>query len=247
VSILDRSNLNAAVVARAQALRERLTSVGIPQAVEVTDGPGGTQVNLSVERDPFQPLVTIAVTADDAGINYRVELLDDDVIDAPPVGEWDLNDHAVAAALARLAWSGPDVVESSRHYYDLPEASIAELAVAIATDPSEADPWAPLDANGEGEAGVTVYSSSGCVACTATKRQLDKAQVTYTEVDVRADQEALDRLKALGYLELPVVVDGDQHWSGYRPDKVAALVAKHAPPAPPEASQPIVTPQGPGL
>lgn len=39
------------------------------------------------------------------------------------------------------------------------------------------------------------------------------------------DPEALDKVKALGHLQAPVVVAEDgTHWSGFRPDKIANLV-----------------------
>lgn len=38
------------------------------------------------------------------------------------------------------------------------------------------------------------------------------------------DAEALDKVKSLGYLQAPVIVTEDgEHWSGFRPDLIAAL------------------------
>ena len=45
---------------------------------------------------------------------------------------------------------------------------------------------------------ITVYSKPNCVQCGATYRALDYAQA-------------------------PVVVAGEDHWSGFRPDKIKAL------------------------
>ena len=36
------------------------------------------------------------------------------------------------------------------------------------------------------------------------------------------DGEARDYVMALGYLQAPVVVAGDEHWSGFRPDRIKA-------------------------
>ena len=35
--------------------------------------------------------------------------------------------------------------------------------------------------------------------------------------------EARDYVMALGYLQAPVVVAGNEHWSGFRPDRIKAL------------------------
>lgn len=72
---------------------------------------------------------------------------------------------------------------------------------------------------------ITVYSKPNCVQCNATYRALDKAGLDYATVDVTVDAEALAQVKALGYAQAPVVVAGEDHWSGFRPDKIKALVA----------------------
>lgn len=73
--------------------------------------------------------------------------------------------------------------------------------------------------------GITVYSKPSCVQCTATYRALDNKGLTYEIKDVSQDETALERLKMLGYLQAPVVEVGDQHWSGFRPDKIDQLAA----------------------
>lgn len=70
---------------------------------------------------------------------------------------------------------------------------------------------------------VTVYTKPACVQCNATYRALDKKGIPYNSVDVSQDPEALERLKSLGYMQAPVVVAGDDHWSGFRPDKIEEL------------------------
>jgi glutaredoxin-like protein NrdH len=70
---------------------------------------------------------------------------------------------------------------------------------------------------------ITVYSKPLCVQCDATKRALNKAGVAYDVVDITEDAEALARVKSMGYVQAPVVVAGEDHWSGFRPDKIKAL------------------------
>lgn len=70
---------------------------------------------------------------------------------------------------------------------------------------------------------VTVYSKPLCVQCDATKRALTKAGIAYAVVDVTEDAEALAAIKALGYAQAPVVITPEDHWSGFRPDRIKAL------------------------
>ncbi|MGC5024339.1 glutaredoxin-like protein NrdH [Tsukamurella sp. DT100] len=72
---------------------------------------------------------------------------------------------------------------------------------------------------------ITVYTKPACVQCNATYKALDKAGLEYRVVDITEDAEARDYVMALGYLQAPVVVAGDAHWSGFRPDRVKALAA----------------------
>ncbi|MCB4207412.1 glutaredoxin-like protein NrdH [Arthrobacter sp. UM1] len=70
---------------------------------------------------------------------------------------------------------------------------------------------------------VTVYTKPACVQCNATYRALDKKGVEYTVIDVTEDSAALEHVRSLGYMQAPVVETADDHWSGFRPDKIATL------------------------
>ena len=70
---------------------------------------------------------------------------------------------------------------------------------------------------------VTVYSKPACVQCNATVRALDKKGIEYKVIDMSQDMDALERVRALGYMQAPVVMAGSDHWSGFRPDKIASL------------------------
>lgn len=71
---------------------------------------------------------------------------------------------------------------------------------------------------------VTVYTKPACVQCNATYKALDKQGIAYKKVDITMDSEARDYVIALGYLQAPVVVAGDDHWSGFRPDRIKGLI-----------------------
>lgn len=70
---------------------------------------------------------------------------------------------------------------------------------------------------------VTVYTKPACVQCNATYKALDKAGVAYEVVDITENPDAREYVMALGYLAAPVVVAGDEHWSGFRPDRIKSL------------------------
>ncbi|WP_411815832.1 glutaredoxin-like protein NrdH [Gordonia sp. SND2] len=70
---------------------------------------------------------------------------------------------------------------------------------------------------------ITVFTKPACGQCTMTRRRLDAAGLDYTVVDISQDDDARDYVMALGYLQAPVVVAGDEHWSGFRPERIKSL------------------------
>ena len=70
---------------------------------------------------------------------------------------------------------------------------------------------------------VTVYTLPSCVQCESTKKYLTMRDVTFEVVDLSQDTVAMDTVKALGYQAAPVVIAGDDHWSGFRPDLLSTL------------------------
>lgn len=75
---------------------------------------------------------------------------------------------------------------------------------------------------------VTVYTKPSCVQCNATYRALDNQGIEYEILDLSEDATALETVKELGYLQAPVVVADGDHWSGFRPDKIAELAGRLA-------------------
>lgn len=76
---------------------------------------------------------------------------------------------------------------------------------------------------------VTVYAKPLCVQCDATKRALTKAGILYDLVDITEDDDARAKVKALGYVQAPVVITAEEHWGGFRPDKIKALAPRPRP------------------
>ena len=72
---------------------------------------------------------------------------------------------------------------------------------------------------------ITIYSKPSCVQCAATTREMDRRQIKYNYVDITEDAEAMDIVTNMGYRQVPVVIADDDHWAGFRPDKISALAA----------------------
>jgi glutaredoxin-like protein NrdH len=72
---------------------------------------------------------------------------------------------------------------------------------------------------------VIVYSKPACVQCTATTRAMDAKGIAYDVVDLTEDAAAMTRVTELGYRQAPVVIAGENHWSGFRPDMIARLAS----------------------
>lgn len=70
---------------------------------------------------------------------------------------------------------------------------------------------------------MTVYSKAACVQCAMTRRALDARGIAYQLVDLDDDQETIDRLRAIGMMQAPVVIAEGDAWCGFRPDKIAAI------------------------
>lgn len=62
---------------------------------------------------------------------------------------------------------------------------------------------------------VEVFGQDYCMACKATKRWLDENEIDYTYHDIQKDSVALDKVMALGYGGVPVVVTPNLHWQGF--------------------------------
>lgn len=71
---------------------------------------------------------------------------------------------------------------------------------------------------------VLVYSMPHCPQCDATVKILEENNIQFTKIDMSVDDDALEKVRSMGYRAAPVVVaDDSEHWSGFRPDKIKNL------------------------
>lgn len=75
---------------------------------------------------------------------------------------------------------------------------------------------------------IRVYGKPDCQPCLMVRRHLDRARVPYRYLDVTTEPAALDEVALLGYQGVPVVVAGDVHRQGYRPDWLDVLVLAYS-------------------
>lgn len=91
---------------------------------------------------------------------------------------------------------------------------------------------------------VTVYTTPQCVQCDATKRKLTSRKIEHETVDLSQDAAALAKVKEMGYQRAPVVVTEEDHWGGYRPDKIEALDPKTGPGSRNQRGLDVAAPRG---
>ncbi|GGM10967.1 glutaredoxin-like protein NrdH [Pseudooceanicola nanhaiensis] len=70
---------------------------------------------------------------------------------------------------------------------------------------------------------ITVYSKPACVQCTATTRALEARGLDFQVIDLTEDDAAMSLVQEMGYRQAPVVVAGEAHWAGFRPDMIGQL------------------------
>ena len=71
---------------------------------------------------------------------------------------------------------------------------------------------------------VIVYTLPNCVQCESTKRMLTKGLVEFEEVAINRSSKAREKIQEWGYTQAPVVEVGDQHWSGFRMERLQGLI-----------------------
>jgi glutaredoxin-like protein NrdH len=68
-----------------------------------------------------------------------------------------------------------------------------------------------------------VYGKPGCKQCQFTTKVLEKEGVPFNYIDITVNPVAEEHVKALGYSSVPVVQVGDEHWFGFRPERLRSL------------------------
>jgi glutaredoxin-like protein NrdH len=70
---------------------------------------------------------------------------------------------------------------------------------------------------------ITVWTTTDCVQCTMTKKQMDKLGIRYDEMALEQHPDKLEEFKAKGILAAPIVETDTKLWTGFRIDKIKSL------------------------
>lgn len=73
---------------------------------------------------------------------------------------------------------------------------------------------------------VIVYSNPNCQACEQTKRFLTVKGIEFESKMISDSPEVMPLIEEKGYRSAPIVVAGEDSWSGFRLDKLNTLVSE---------------------
>jgi len=62
-----------------------------------------------------------------------------------------------------------------------------------------------------------------------TKKMMSENGIEFEEVDMSQNPAAAQQARDLGYQSAPIVITPDEHWSGFRVDKIRALAGALVP------------------
>jgi len=71
---------------------------------------------------------------------------------------------------------------------------------------------------------ITIYSNTNCVQCENTKRFLTLKDIAFVSKMIQDSPEIFSLIEEKGYKTAPIVVTDDDSWSGFRLDKLNALL-----------------------
>ena len=73
---------------------------------------------------------------------------------------------------------------------------------------------------------ITVYSNPNCVQCDQTKRFLTLKGIEFEAKLISDSPEVYSLIEEKGYKSAPVVVAGEDSWSGFRLEKLNELLGE---------------------
>jgi len=73
---------------------------------------------------------------------------------------------------------------------------------------------------------ITIYTLPDCIQCETTKNFLSQRNLEFSTIDLTDNAEEFARIVAMGHDKVPVVITDDDHWQGFRPDKLLKLSRK---------------------
>lgn len=65
---------------------------------------------------------------------------------------------------------------------------------------------------------LIIYTRAGCIQCDFTMKYAQRLGIPYETRQL--DPESAKKYKEQGFTSLPIVLAGDETWSGFRPQKI---------------------------
>ncbi|AYW45501.1 glutaredoxin-like protein NrdH [Tetragenococcus koreensis] len=72
---------------------------------------------------------------------------------------------------------------------------------------------------------ITLFSKNNCMQCKMTKRFLAENNISFEEVNIDNEPNALDWLKEQGFQSVPVITSDATTVVGFRPDQLRQLAS----------------------
>ena len=85
-----------------------------------------------------------------------------------------------------------------------------------------------IDSSKEPTVNITLYTKPVCAMHCHKSARSTSQEIDYRLIDITEVPEARENVMVLGYLQAPVVVVGNEHWCGFRPDRINALASSAA-------------------
>lgn len=95
-----------------------------------------------------------------------------------------------------------------------------ELQKMIDAGPSERAARSP---GGKGK--IVMYTTSTCPACTAAKSYFKQRGISYLEMNVEANQQAMEQFAKLGGRGVPLIIINGQTVEGFNPGRIEQLLS----------------------
>lgn len=144
------------------------------------------------------------------------------------------DNRRLAEALTDLAQAGMTDWELASQLFDDPNVKIIAAGESrdnetISSLRAEHSDEASVT-EGAGSPGITVYTTPGCPGCQMTHRAFAKAGVDVTVIDLSTRPDLIAQFRREGLTSAPIVEAADgERVSGFRPDRIRALIAASAP------------------
>jgi glutaredoxin-like protein NrdH len=73
---------------------------------------------------------------------------------------------------------------------------------------------------------IVHHIGPACVQCNQTKRLMDQLEIRYEEIDLRERPDLTASFKEMNHLTAPIVVAGNEIWSGFKYERIKGLAHK---------------------